>query len=476
MKLKHSSFCLGLLICITACISAFFSISHETDLAMGFYAIAALMLVFLGKFLIGNYSNFTVVFLVFSALYSLSGPIAVVYGGGIYDSYPTPYLVDEFLVHYSLAVIGMAVGLILIASIKSHSISAPTLAPKWNSRTLLLLACAFALAASFAEIVNFLRVGGLETLYAGKAAYQSAVSELPGTLPSQVFMLLSTALIGLAFSISNTSWRLWKRRFAIWFMCSAPFILSFVVLGDRHVLLSIIMIFTIGCLFFRPVKEIEFKWIVFGLFIYLTMGFLYGIRAYLGDILTTGDLSILTARISESTFLPTVLNPASNDFACVFGNFNTYILSGESHLRFGETYLRDMTVPIPRLIWPDKPQTAWVDFRDTYFPEMALLGVGGGTAYSSVLEAYINFGAFGVFIVYLLVVLAMGYLERIRSQSRSLMFAVFYLTLLPTAITFHRSDLGNPIFWPLLLAFVGSCSYILINSIIKHKLPIRVED
>jgi hypothetical protein len=51
-------------------------------MAMAFYAIAALMLLFLGKVLIGNYSNFTVVFLVFSALYSLSGPIAARYGGG----------------------------------------------------------------------------------------------------------------------------------------------------------------------------------------------------------------------------------------------------------------------------------------------------------------------------------------------------------------------------------------------------------
>jgi len=306
-------------------------------------------------------------------------------------------------------------------------------------------------------------------LYLGKAAYQSAVSELPGTLPSMLIMLLSTAFLGLSLSAPNMPREIWMRRFALWSVCSLPLVLSLVILGERSNLLSITVVLTMGYFFLGPIKGLKFKWIAFGIIIYLAMGFLYGIRAYLGIILTTGDLSILTARISEPTFWPTSLNPASNDFGCVFGNFNTYILSGASDLRWGETYLRDMTVAIPRLIWPDKPQTIGFDFRDTYFPEWALLGVGGGTAYSSVLEACVNFGTFGVPLVYLLLALAMGYLERVRSRSRSLLFAIFYLTILPVAITFHRSDLGNPIFFPLLLALVGSWSYVLINSIFMHK-------
>ena len=51
---------------------------------------------------------------------------------------------------------------------------------------------------------------------------------------------------------------------------------------------------------------------------------------YMGQILSrrgicsTGNLSMLFAVIMEPTFWPRILNPASNDFCCVFGNFNTY--------------------------------------------------------------------------------------------------------------------------------------------------------
>ena len=134
--------------------------------------------------------------------------------------------------------------------------------------------------------------------------------------------------------------------------------------------------------------------------------------------------------------------------------------------------MRDILDPIPRLIWPDKPQTTWVDFRDTFFPEYAQLGATGGTGYSSVLEAYVNFGTIGVLIVYLLLGLVMGCLEIARQRSKSLMFSLFYLLMLPVAMLFHRTSMGNPIFWPLLLAFVGSCSYILINSIYKSNCPL----
>ena len=467
MKLTQMSLCLGLMVVIIACISALFSISQEIDIALAFYAFSSLMLIYLGKVLTGSYSNFTIIFLAFSAIYSLSGPISILYGGWVYDFYPTPYLVDEFLLHYSLAIIGLAMGLIFVASTTRSSNDAAMLTPAWNTEVLVLLSYAFAAAASLAEIVNFLRVGGLETLYLGKAVYQSAVSELPGTLPSFLIILLSTALLGLSLSTPNMKKKIWIRRLALWLIYSFPLVLSLVILGERSYLLSLIVVLTIGCLFFRPIKGIKFKWITFGILIYSAMAFLYGIRAYLGHVLITGDLNILWARISESSFWPTILNPASNDFGCVFGNFNTYIISEASDFRWGETYLRDMMVVIPRLIWPDKPQTIGFDFRDSYFPEWAQLGVGGGTAYSSILEAYVNFGTIGVPLVYLLLALSMGYLERIRS--RSIFHAIFYLTILPAAITFHRSDFQNPIFFPLLLALVGSLAYILINSMFIKK-------
>lgn len=467
MELTKRALYLGLMVSVIAGMSALLSIKQETDMAIVSYALAGILVIFLGRALTGNYSNFTMVFLTFSALYSLSGSIDAHFSGSLPDIYPTPYRVDEFLLHYSLAVIGIASGLMFVAGLKCPRINA-TKPPNWNSEILLKLAYTFAAIASISEIVNFLRVGGFATLYAGKVVYVSAVSQLTGTLPSTVIILLSSALLGLSLSASDLSRKISTQRVVMWLVYSLPLILSAVIIGERRTLLSILIVLIIGILYFNPIKKIEFKLFAYVFIIYLTMAFLYGIRSIIGPVLTTHDLSILMIRIYNPTFWLTILNPASVEFSCAFGNFNTYILSGASDLRLGGTYLQGLIEPIPRLIWPDKPHLIAVEFRNTFFPELVLKGAHAGTAYSSILEAYVNFGTIGVPIIYLFIGLALGCMERIRMQTRSLFFAIFYLTMLPEAIIFHRGSMGNPIFWPLFLAFVGSLAYISINSIYRQ--------
>ncbi len=472
MKLTQTSLLLGLLICTAACLSAFFSVMQATDVGITFYATAALLLIFLGRELTGNYSNFAVVFLTFSALYSLSGPLSARYGEGIPGIFPTPYLVDDFILHYSLAVIGLAVGLMLVSSLKYSKFSENKKELNWNKTILILLAYVFALTASLMEITNLLRIGGLETLYAGKAAYQSAVSELVGTLPSTEILLLATGLLGLSLSGPNALKRR-KYHLILWLLCSTPLIINLVVLGRRGPILATLLVFIIGYFYFNPVKKISLNWVGLFLLTYLMMVFLFGMRGILGSVLATGDLNLLIMRISDPIFWEKFLNPASNEFGAVFGNFNTYILSGGSDLRLGETYLIGLTIIIPRFIWPNKPQSITYEFRDTYFADEALRGSIAGTAYSGMLEAYVNFDTIGVLIVFFLIALVIGYLELKRTRSRSLMFAIFYLTLIPEAMSFHRSSLEMPIFWPLILAFAGAWSYIIINSLFRKRFLIR---
>jgi oligosaccharide repeat unit polymerase len=316
------------------------------------------------------------------------------------------------------------------------------------------------------ELVNFLRVGGFKTLFAGKAAYQSAVSELTGTLPSIEIMLLSVALLGLLFSISKVrSRKIWTSYLIFWLILSLPVILNLIVLGRRGPLLSLFIVFIVGCFYFKPLTSVKFKWIVVVLILYLVMGLLYGIRAQAGYVLTSKDWGILTTRITKLEFWAVSLNPASNEFGAPFGNFNTYILSRTSELRFGETYLTGLTIPIPRFIWLNKPRSITYEFRDTYFPDWAMRGAIAGTAYSSILEAYVNFGTVGVPIFYFSLVLIIGWLEKVRLQKESLAFSIFYLTLLPKAISFHRSSFEMPLFWPLILTCLGMSAYIIINSL-----------
>jgi len=469
MKLTLKGLWLGLLVDILASIAAIFAVMQITDLTIIFALVASIIAVFFGRILTGSYSNFTVLFLVFSALYGLSGPIVAYYGEGLPRTFPTPYLVDEFLLHYLLALIGLVVGLMLVAGVRMPPRSTTiNQVPTWNGQTLFLLSLVFIAMASFMELINFVRAGGLETLFAGKAAYQSAVSELTMTLPTEQVILLATAFLGLALSSTKLSSRTKLIHVGQWILISLPPLMSLTVLGRRGELLAIIFVFIFSYFFFKPIRKISLKFVVLFICIYFMFGFLYGARAQLGYGLATGNWSILKSQLYEREFWVSSLNPGSIEFGAPFGNFNTHILLKRLYEpRLGETYLIGLTIPIPRFIWPDKPRSITYEFRDAYFPQAARRGAIAGTAFSSILEAYINFGTAGVPIVYLFIALAVGLIEHARSHSRSLSFAIFYLKLLPEAVTFHRSSLGMPLFWPLILAFVGLYSYIFLNSILQ---------
>lgn len=461
----------GLIISTLASMSAVLFVWQVTDIATDFaiiiVTVISILLIFYARKLIGHYCNFTVIFLIFSALYGLSGPVTARYGEGLPAIFPTPYLIDQFLLHYAIAILGIAVGLILISVTNTRVTKVEKKVGSWDRRILFVLAYIFALSASFMELVNFFRVGGVETLFAGKATYQGAISELTGTLPSIEIMLLSTAFMGLSISISlNRPKRLWILYMFFWLISSFPLIVNLIILGGRGVLISIIIVFIIGLFYYKPLENIKFKWIIAVLILYVMMCFLYGIRAQIGYFFQSGDWGIMTSRISKLDFWVANLNPARNEFGAPFGNFNTYILlSDKNELRFGETYFRGLTIPIPRFIWPDKPISVTYEFRNKFFPSEARRGAIAGTAYSSILEAYVNFGTLGVFIVYIFVAIFMGWLEKSRVKNNSLFFSLFYLTLLPSAISFHRSSFEMPFFWSLFLAYLGNFAYIFIYSL-----------
>lgn len=473
MRLTASTLVVGSVTALQASFGALFSLFHLTDFALAFSLSSSIIIIVLGYLLVGNYTNFTVVFLIFSFLYGLSGPIAAEYEQGLPAAFPTPYYTDEFLLHYSLAVLGMTFGLIVVACLRPYDTSRYQNVRTYSKTALLSASYLLCLFASLMEMTNFLRVGGLQTLTAGKAVYQSAVSELTGTLPSIEVMFLAAALFGIAFSISkdgsNDSIRIKNilLQVCMWLVFSLPLILSLIVLGRRGPLLALIIMLVVGLFYFQPIRKLRFRWIAVCLLLYVAMAFLYGARWHIAYGLASGDWIMLRERIFTTEFWATSLNPAANEFGAPFGNFNTYVVYGGSDLRWGETYVTGLAMPIPRFIWPNKPESITYEFRDTYFPDWAQLGKIVGTAFSSILEAYINFGTVGVAFVYFVVAFFIGLLEVWRARSGSLGYAIFYLTLLPVAISFHRSSLGMPLFWPLMLTIAGSLVYTSIRSFLR---------
>src|SRR5690606_35836956 len=123
--------------------------------------------------------------------------ISVVLGTGLPEIFPGPYLVNYFLFHFNLGSMGLIVG-IMVSSLWP-GVNRKGNSERFSQDFIVVGALVFSLLSFLFESVNLVRVGGIETVLAGKAVYQSAVSELTGTLPTGVTATAAFAFLGLLY-------------------------------------------------------------------------------------------------------------------------------------------------------------------------------------------------------------------------------------------------------------------------------------
>lgn len=391
-------------------------------------------------------------FCVFSTLYAISGPIAVIFGDGLPSIFYSTTHTEMFL---TLTVLAHAGILASTAFFKSMTLQIKDPRdPVSLYRTSIILA---GMASSF-EFVNFLRAGGLAVLSQGKAAYQSAIADMSMTLPSYNLAILAVAL----FVTSGQTTSL--RRIVLFISILLPYLATIVSLGSRGAILAVILTAFIATGLRRPLSVLPIKICVLGLTLYISLGLLNSVRGVLPFALETGDYSLVFERLSDPGNVAKSLNPASAEFGAAFGNFSAYYDDPNTEPKYGRTYLEGFTIAIPRFIWPDKPTSILYQFRNEYYPAEADRGSIASTAYSSILEAYTNFRAPGVFFIYFILSLLVLSYERFLCKTKKLLPIIFYLTLTPIAISFHRSDMGNPLVIPILI----STLVVLINYFVKN--------
>ena len=125
-----------------------------------------------------------------------------------------------------------------------------------------------------------------------------------------------------------------------------------------------------------------------------------------------------------------LLNGRMNQNVLV-GHSYEYISSGQTSYAFGDTLIDGFLALIPRAIWADKPLSAGSNgmvtrFTGIKFAEDTSVGIG------NMMEFYINFGLFGVFVGYFLIGLAIYYLDSLAGQAISNLNAgLFFMTLVP---------------------------------------------
>lgn len=434
-----------------------------TGAAVTTSSIASVLLIALSKRLSGEYTSLLFIFSLFFSLYGLSGPINTVLGIDLHPLFPVPYATDHYLVAYGLSISGFSTGLVIAYKRPLSTCHALSHDSSFKKGPLLHLAIIFSFLSSAMETINWYRVEGWSLIFEGKAAYQSAISELSLTLPSSQTLILAAALLGLGLrrKASRKEWALT----ILFLVSSLPILSVYLFIGGRGIILKALLAFVLARSFARPIKTIKTQHLVAIVMVYVAMGALFQIRGSLGTTVQEGNYSHLATKAISSEFWVSALNPGANEFGAAFGNFSTYIKSEEWDRKLGTTYLETFTVPIPRFLWEDKPQAVTYRFRDEYFPSEAARGEIAGTAFSSILEAYMNLGLPGVFSVYLAISFALSKIETKKRTSKKIFFALLYSTLSAAAISYHRSAFGNLMFWPIFLAFTGSFSYIAMASL-----------
>lgn len=426
------------------------SINGFVGVALVINLLASTISLLFLKNLNGGYTNLTIIFYGFSILYGLSGPVAVYWGEGLHSIFGYNFNVSIFLIAYSLSNVGFIIGVILYNSINANRNKKKLVNDnvieyfEKNKKMFITLAVFLAFISMIFEIVNFVRVGGFYTIMSGKAAYQSAVSELTLSLPSRNlaelgFVLLSIYMAITLYKKSSVS----KLKMFLYIVFSVPYFSLTIFLGKRGVILSFLMILIMGLSFFKPLKRIKAKLVIILVILYIFTGFLYANRGIASLLITDTEYFVDVAFNKER--IVKALNPGAQEFGAPFGNFNKFYTqnNGDYQLILGESYLRGLALPIPSFMYPgEKPQQIGYIFRDIYFPSEAARGSIAGTAFSSILEAYWNFSYSGIIMIYFLLAYFLQFLDK-KYKYKSRFSSIVYLVAVPQVITFHRTSMGN---------------------------------
>ncbi|GIP16505.1 hypothetical protein J40TS1_21470 [Paenibacillus montaniterrae] len=456
-------------------ISMILSINNLSNIALFISIITCIGMIYWSKVVTKYYTNATVIFITFAALYGLSGPISVAWGDGLNKIFSTENHLDTYLFVFALSNIGFITGVLLFhlgkKQLPTDNKKVDTFSEKLFSirQSLIKASLMLVIISLLFEMINIYRVGGLSQIFMGKAQFQSAVSELSLSLPSSEFLLVAMSLFSLYLGIlrtKNKKFKECKNLILLFIILSLPHIGIKLILGQRGILLSLFICLIIGLTYFLPIKRIKPKLVIIISVLYILMSFIFANRSIVS--LITEDFNLFIKTATQKERLIEALNPSSNEFGSTFGNFNQFLSENEKEfpLYMGETYIKGLVLPIPSFVYPgEKPIQITYEFRDQYFSSEASRGRIAGTGFSSLLEAFMNFKYIGVFVIYLLLAFVLRYLDEVF-RYKTILFSVFYVAGISQTVSFHRSAFGT-IYSNLFIIFIITIISIMIMKLTR---------
>ncbi|WP_158232319.1 O-antigen polymerase [Sporosarcina sp. P1] len=234
-------------------------------------------------------------------------------------------------------------------------------------------------------------------------------------------------------------------------------IIALLVLGERDLVLKVLLciLFLTHILYKRISRR---KLMIIGILGLYLVPFLGGFKNFaVKEAVVAEERKSLVVDILTSEF-----SAASKNISELLNQPNLW------EPFYGKTFLWDLQVVLGIGVSPG----AW--YNNTFFPE--LIARGGGNGFTIVGEGYINFGTFGVILVFsfLAMILKFVYLK----SSGNIIWLTIYIASLPIFIYMIRGDLATlltqvskQIILPLIIIFI--LKHILENSLKKIKRPKR---
>lgn len=459
---------LGVFLSILSLFNIIISINSTSDiLLLASSTVSSILLLFILKQITGDIFNMINFFAIFMILYGLSGPTQIVFKGGINNIFTGSYNLNSYFIGYNLAIIGFVLSICIFYKNSNKKIDIDI-----DENKLILyikVANLMAFAVGFMAIIDFVRVGGMSTLMYGKALYQQNLANLSITLPTSELCRISLAIITCSLAVGRKyNFNLRYRKYIVQtFIGLSPYLATLFILGNRGPLVSIMFILLIGITYIHLYKNIKMKQVAVLLVAYLIMGLVYLNRAQLPYALATGDWDGVVSNLSNKEKIVSSLMPGENEFGVGFGNFNEYYIYDNKSLGWGKSYIRDLCVIIPGFLYPgEKPKSITYEFRDEFFYHESSRSSIAGTAFSSMLEAYMNFGMVGIFFMYFLFGYLLTIIENVRKISGSYWFMIIYVySFGAITMSFHRSQFAD-----IVGNIVYGCIYVFIYKIIASYL------
>jgi len=255
-----------------------------------------------------------------------------------------------------------------------------------------------------------------------------------------VYALVYTVLLAVAFQRRVFPWGL--ILFSLGWNA-----LAFLLSGERDLVFRIlwITVFLVHGLY-RPISRWMLACIAVGVIMLVPI---------------LGDLKKVLLRDSDTAIMVNAmaLRVLNDEFLTGSENLQYYLRNAAFEpFYFGETLLWDLNRAfLPGFIFPEGPDPQRY-FNVTFFPEV--VEQGGGRGFTLVGEGYMNFGAWGVALWFLLLGVFARYLY--RKGASNLTWFVIYVVSMPLVIYVIRADFSNliaqfskHIIAPVLLLYIG---------------------